>query len=188
MTLSTPEGKKILPVAEDFAALNKNDTLEIIVGDKITVRYLDDRPITAKKDKHERFLSVAFTDAKVEFADIEPRPNSTQRPWPCARRTVSAAPYGSPASRFRRAWCRNCSRTIRSRLRNLQASASTTPSSCPPRSRRSAWGRGKRWWFNRPAAIAAAVPQRGRAAAGGGPRAGGSAHGRRPALPIPNPL
>ena len=75
LALTTPEGKKILPVAKDFATLNKNDTLEIIVGDRITVRYLDDRPITAKKDKHERFLDVAFTDAKVEFADIEPRFN-----------------------------------------------------------------------------------------------------------------
>lgn len=73
LALTTPDNKKILPVAEDFATLNKNDKLEIISGDKITVRYVDDRPITAKKDKHERFLDVAFTDGRVEFADIEPR-------------------------------------------------------------------------------------------------------------------
>ncbi len=73
LTLTTPEGKKILPVGQDFAALNKNDLLEIVVGDKIAVRYLDDRPVTASKDRHERFLSVSFTDARVGFADIEPR-------------------------------------------------------------------------------------------------------------------
>ena len=73
LALTTPDNKKILPVAEDFATLNKNDKLEIISGDKITVRYVDDRPVTAKKDKHERFLDVAFTDGWVEFADIEPR-------------------------------------------------------------------------------------------------------------------
>ena len=73
LALTTPDNKKILPVAEDFATLNKNDKLEIISGDKITVRYVDDRPVTAKKDKHERFLDVAFTDGGVEFADIEPR-------------------------------------------------------------------------------------------------------------------
>ena len=73
LALTTPDNKKILPVAEDFATLNKNDKLEIISGDKITVRYVDDRPVTAKKDKHERFLDVAFTDGRVEFADIEPR-------------------------------------------------------------------------------------------------------------------
>ena len=73
LALTKPDGGKVLPVAEDFATLNKNDTLEIIVGDKITVRYVDDRPVTEKKDKHERFLDVAFTDARVEFADIKPR-------------------------------------------------------------------------------------------------------------------
>jgi tetratricopeptide (TPR) repeat protein len=73
LALTTPEGGKVLPVAEDFATLNKNDTLEIIVGDRITVRYVDDRPVTEKKDKHERFLDVAFTDARIEFADIKPR-------------------------------------------------------------------------------------------------------------------
>ncbi len=33
--------------------------------------------------------------------------------------------------------------------KNLPASAWTTPSSCPPASRKSAWARGKRWWCNR---------------------------------------
>ena len=46
----------------------------------------------------------------------------------------------------------------------------------------------KGWWCNRSPSIAAAVPQRGRAAAGGGPRAGRPAHGRRPALQISDPL
>ena len=37
------------------------------------MRYVDDRPVTKSKQAHERFLDVAFTDARVEFADIEPR-------------------------------------------------------------------------------------------------------------------
>ncbi|MBT8044745.1 MAG: hypothetical protein KJO79_07330, partial [Verrucomicrobiae bacterium] len=73
ITLNSPEGKKLLPVAEDFASLNKNKTLEILTGDKIFVRYVDDRFVTDAKEKHERFLNVAFSNGRVEFADMEPR-------------------------------------------------------------------------------------------------------------------
>jgi outer membrane protein assembly factor BamD (BamD/ComL family) len=73
ITLSKPDGKQVLPVAEDFAALNKNGVLEILTGDKISVRYVDDRFVTKTKERLERSLQVAFTDARVEFADMEPR-------------------------------------------------------------------------------------------------------------------
>lgn len=73
LILKGPEGEGILPVAEDFAALSKNDTLEILTGDKIAVRYLDDRFVTKSKERHERTLEVAFTDARMEFADMKPR-------------------------------------------------------------------------------------------------------------------
>ncbi len=74
LTLTQPDGKNILPVAEDFASLNKNDTLEMLTGDKISVRYTDDRFVTKSRERHERFLDVSFTDARAEFADMEPRP------------------------------------------------------------------------------------------------------------------
>ena len=73
LALTQPDGKKILPVAEDFAELNKNDTLEMLTGDKISVRYTDDRYVTKARERHERFLDVSFTDARAEFADMEPR-------------------------------------------------------------------------------------------------------------------
>jgi len=73
LILKGPEGEGILPVAEDFASLNKNETLEILTGDKIAVRYIDDRFVTKSKERHERSLEVAFTDARTEFADMEPR-------------------------------------------------------------------------------------------------------------------
>ena len=73
LTLTRPDGKGVLPVAEDFAKLNKNETLEMLTGDRISVRYVDDRFVTKSKEKQERFLEVAFTDARAEFADIEPR-------------------------------------------------------------------------------------------------------------------
>ncbi len=73
LALTDSAGKVVLPVAQDFAALNKNDTLEMLTGDKISVRYVDDRFVTKAKERHERFLTVSFTDALAEFADMEPR-------------------------------------------------------------------------------------------------------------------
>ena len=76
LTLASEEGKSLLPVQQDYADQRKNDTLEILTGDRITVRYVDDRFVTKGKQKHERFLNVAYTDGEVEFADIEPRYSS----------------------------------------------------------------------------------------------------------------
>lgn len=73
VSLDNAAGDTVLPVQEDFADLRKNDLLEILTGDRVAVRYLDDRFVTKGKERHERFLNVAFTDAKVEFADIDPR-------------------------------------------------------------------------------------------------------------------
>lgn len=73
LTLTTPDGDQLLPAPEDFAELRKNQTLEILTGDKVTVRYVDDRYVTKGRQKHERFLNVAYTDGRIEFADIEPR-------------------------------------------------------------------------------------------------------------------
>lgn len=73
LALTKPDGAQILPVANDFADLNKNDTLEILTGDKISVRYVDDRFITKARERSERFLDVSFTDARAEFADMVPR-------------------------------------------------------------------------------------------------------------------
>jgi tetratricopeptide (TPR) repeat protein len=79
LRLTKPDGEKLLPVPHDYTELRKNQLLEILTGDKVTIRYVDDRYVTKGKEKHERFLNVAFTNAKVEFADIEPRHSSRHR-------------------------------------------------------------------------------------------------------------
>lgn len=73
LALTDAQGAKLLPVPTDYAELRKNDRLEIVSGDRITVRYIDDRYVTKGKQKHERFLNAAYTDGQIEFADIEPR-------------------------------------------------------------------------------------------------------------------
>lgn len=98
ITLNGPDGKKLLPVAEDFASLNKNDTLEILTGDKIFVRYVDDRFVTDKKEKHERFLNVSFSDGRVEFADMEPRFNPRKGEEVPFYEKLIRFPYDQPLS------------------------------------------------------------------------------------------
>ncbi len=92
ITLARPDGGRILPVAEDFATLRKNNTLEILPGDTVAVRHVDDRFVTKSKESQERSLDVAFTDARVEFADMEPRLNG---------RSGEMEPYYEPLIRFR---------------------------------------------------------------------------------------
>ncbi len=76
IALTNAKGESILPLKTDFAELNRNSTLEILTGDRISVRYLDDRFVTPTKKRQERFLSVNYTDATIEFADMEPRYDS----------------------------------------------------------------------------------------------------------------
>jgi len=91
LKLARPDGGRVLPVERDYAELNKNDTLEILTGDRVWIRYVDDRCVTKSKQKHERQLQVAFSDGKVRFADIEPRPG----------RNGEMAPYNEQILRFR---------------------------------------------------------------------------------------
>jgi len=73
IALTDTNGEGVLPVAEDYATLNKNDTLEILTGDKVAVRYVDDRFVDKAKEKHERFLNVSFSDAGLGFVFFEMR-------------------------------------------------------------------------------------------------------------------
>ena len=98
LSLTGPKGEKVLPVAEDYSKLNKNDTLEILTGDKISVRYVDDRFVTKSQQKRERFLHVAFSTAEIAFADIKPRFSSRHRKDMPYYEELLRFPYGKPLS------------------------------------------------------------------------------------------
>ena len=98
LTLTGPKDQPLLPVPEDFAALRKNDQLEIITGDRVTVRYVDDRFVTKGKQNHERFLNVAYTDARIEFADIEPRFSPRRQSNQPYHETMRRFAYDKPLS------------------------------------------------------------------------------------------
>ena len=57
----------ILPVASDFSDSQQNDTLEVAPGDKIVVRYEDERTSSGEKKVLQRDLDSSFNDAKVRF-------------------------------------------------------------------------------------------------------------------------
>jgi tetratricopeptide (TPR) repeat protein len=65
--LSDSKGKRVLPVKHDYEDLRKNDQLEILTGDTVSVRYVDDRFVTPSKAQLVRQLNVAYVDGGVGF-------------------------------------------------------------------------------------------------------------------------
>ena len=70
ITLTDAAGAKVLPTERAFTELAKNDVLEIIPGDRITVTYDDPAVITPERRTQERFLTATFTNAAVSAAFV----------------------------------------------------------------------------------------------------------------------
>jgi TolA-binding protein len=71
IALVDADGKQVLPTQKSFQDLAKNDVLEIIPGDRITVAYDDAAVITPVKQTQEQFLTATFTNARVSAAFVE---------------------------------------------------------------------------------------------------------------------
>ena len=71
VALADAAGTKVLPTTKSFLDLSKNDVLEIIPGDRITVTYDDPTVITPARSTQERFLTATFTNAEVSAAFVE---------------------------------------------------------------------------------------------------------------------
>ena len=69
--LSDAAGKQVLPTKLDFMALRKNQVLEIVPGDRVTVTYEDPKPLTRGKEQHEAFLTATYTDATISACFVE---------------------------------------------------------------------------------------------------------------------
>ena len=65
ITINDREGKSLVPVAQDYLTLRENQQLEVLPGDRITVRYQDPTAATPGRDRHEKQLSVAFNNGTV---------------------------------------------------------------------------------------------------------------------------
>ena len=71
VALVDADDKEVLPTEKSFLDLAKNDVLEIIPGDKLTVLYEDPTVITKEQATQERFLTATFTNAAVSAAFVE---------------------------------------------------------------------------------------------------------------------
>lgn len=60
-------GEDVLPVESDFSDSQSNKTLEVAPGDKITVKYEDERTTSGEKKVLQRQMDSSFNDAKVRF-------------------------------------------------------------------------------------------------------------------------
>ena len=69
--LADATGKTVLPPATDVVALRKNQTLEIVPGDRVTVTYNDPHVVTKQKQVLEGFLTATFHNATLSACFIE---------------------------------------------------------------------------------------------------------------------
>jgi TolA-binding protein len=61
----------VLPTKFDFMELRKNNVLEIVPGDRVTVTYKDPKVITQGRDLHEAFLNATYTDGSIDACFVE---------------------------------------------------------------------------------------------------------------------
>ncbi|MBR1920716.1 MAG: outer membrane protein assembly factor BamD, partial [Kiritimatiellae bacterium] len=61
------EGRDILPVASDFSDAQRNNTLEVAPGDRISVVYHDEHTSRGAPRKVEKAISSSFNNASVDF-------------------------------------------------------------------------------------------------------------------------
>ncbi len=80
ITLLDKDGKQLLPTKEDFAALRKNQILEIIPGDRISVVYQDPLTVSKGKELQEAFLTATFHNAKLSACFVEFKPGTNHEP------------------------------------------------------------------------------------------------------------
>lgn len=71
IALKDASDRQLLPVAEDYQALRTNQRLEVLPGDTVFVKYVDDQPYTEKRTQQEKRLSVAFNNASILASFIQ---------------------------------------------------------------------------------------------------------------------
>ncbi|MFP4105113.1 MAG: tetratricopeptide repeat protein [Phycisphaerae bacterium] len=71
ISLKTPTGKVVLPTKEDFMSLRKNEQLEIVPGDRVTITYEDPSVLDGGKDIHESFLTATYANAGLSACFVE---------------------------------------------------------------------------------------------------------------------
>ncbi len=71
LTLTSAGGVKVLPTKEDILTLRRNDALEIVPGDRLSVIYEDPSAVTKEKKVLEAFMKATFYNATINACFIE---------------------------------------------------------------------------------------------------------------------
>ena len=71
VTLTDRSGNRVLPTETDFLELRRNDQLEILPGDRITVTYRDPVVVSRGRDTHEARLSATYANGTIAAAFLE---------------------------------------------------------------------------------------------------------------------
>lgn len=69
--LTDTKGQQKLPVAADYQALRENQQLEVLPGDTIMVKYVDDLAYTEERTQQEKRLSVAHNDGSISAVFVD---------------------------------------------------------------------------------------------------------------------
>lgn len=71
LTLSNADGAQVLPAKEDVLALRRNQALEIVPGDRISVTYEDPDVVSKEKQVLEAFMKATFYNASITACLID---------------------------------------------------------------------------------------------------------------------
>jgi len=71
LTLTNAEGKPVLPALQDVVTVRKNQVLEIVPGDRITVTYEDPRVVSKERQTLSESLTATYHNATLSACFIE---------------------------------------------------------------------------------------------------------------------
>lgn len=74
ISLTSAAGQKLLPTKADFIAASKNQVLEIVPGDKLSIAYTDDKVVSKGKEKQEQFMSADYNNGGIMACTAQQSP------------------------------------------------------------------------------------------------------------------
>ncbi len=80
--LQNSKGERVLPTRYDFMDLRKNDVLEVLPGDDVTITYKDPVTVTPNAPVQSATLKVTYTDGQINacFVEYIPRLGGVSEP------------------------------------------------------------------------------------------------------------
>jgi len=71
ISLTDEQGEQVLPTQQNLMELTKNDVLEIVPGDRISITYEDPKVLDERSQTQESFLTATYSNAELSAAFVE---------------------------------------------------------------------------------------------------------------------